>query len=72
MGYLIAPELAQQVFITLGPEMTLQELVTHVPKRSGTDINTLLRSTQGLDDSGDWTRLISRSFYLDLSESWTR
>lgn len=53
MGYLIAPELAQQVFITLGPEMTLQELVTHVPKRSGTDINTLLRSTQGLDDSGD-------------------
>ena len=52
MGYLTAPELAQQVFIMLGPEMTLQDLITHALKRSSTDINTLLRYTQGLDDSG--------------------
>lgn len=70
MGYLIAPELAQQIFITLGPEMTLQDLITHALKCSSTDINTVLRYTRGLDDSRDWTHLISRSFDLDLSESW--
>lgn len=51
-------------------EMTLQDLITRALKRSNTDSNTLLRYTQGLDDSGHWTCLISRSFDLDLSDSW--